>query len=400
VISGSIHLSSDLRRLAYVRLFVWLTSPRTRIRKETLIKKYREVIEKHRDKYHWNVEPTKKIRMSGMGMGSSKRPPERDVIALNHLTLSQDLGFLRKGETRWGKNGYILASLFVDEKGIPFFYNPDKFEKELRKEGFIATLGAGEKLIFSIALMQVDVDRIFPLLSMFEDEVTTGEVEHQFLNYVNMWLAKKSELEPNISKRIKIGHEQRDIKHKISRLELEKKQSRITSRARKKSSVRLYCHEQTSPRLHFLQDLGYIEKDNGIYRLTELGTSIKKVLIDPFFKKDNINEINTLPLRNEVKLMEIIVNTLTRSLPTLEFERFNDLFLNVVKFYTRSGAILLNYFNTFEACASNAFELSTSLSLEAFDHYMSRLSESKKIIVSTSGRGTKYIKVYRKLISP
>jgi len=395
MISGSIHLSSDLRRLAYVRLFVWLTSPRTRIRKEILIKKYREVIEKHRDKYHWNIEPTKKIRMSGMGMGSSKRPPERDVIALNHLTLSQDLGFLRKGETRWGKNGYILASLFVDEKGVPFFYDQNKIEKELRKEGFIATLGAGERLIFAIALMQVDVDRIFPLLSMFEDKVTTSEVEHQFLDFVNMWLAKKSELEHNISKRIKIRQEQRDIKNKISRLELEMKQSRKTLRARKKSSVRLYCHEQTSPRLHFLQDLGYIEKDNGIYRLTELGSSIKKVLIDPLFKEDSI-----LPLKDEVKLMEITVNTLIRSLPTLEFERFNDLFLNVVKFYTRSGTILLNYFNTFEACASNAVELSTSLPLELFDHYMSRLSESRKIIVSTSGRGTKYIKVYRKLISP
>ena len=401
VISGNIHLSSDLRRLAFVRLLVWLTSPRTRMSRDALIGKYRESIIEHREQYDWNMEPNTKKRIGGVGMGSSKRAPGRDVIASNHLTLSQDLMFLRKGESRWAKNGYVLASLSIDQDGSPSFYDQDELEKELQKEGFIATLRKGEKLVFSTALMSLDIDRTLPLILMFEDQVTASFVKYEYLGFVYKWLARKSELEPNSLKRGRIRLEQRDINEKISRLNLERKQSESLSRARKrKPSVRLYCHEQTSPRLHFLRDLGYVEKENGKYRLSDSGVLLKKVLIDPFFKGSETKENDLLPLENETILMDTIVNLRAKHLPTLDFERFDALFLKITRLYARSGAILLDYYNIFKACTSHAHVLSTSLPLELFEDYMSELSRLKKVTVSTSGRGTKYIKVHRKLILP
>ena len=397
MISGNIHLSSDLRRLAFIRLFVWLTTPRTRMSRGVLVRKYRKVIEEHRVKYNWNIDPKSEREISGRGMGSSKRRAERDVIALNHLTLAQDLRFLRKGETRWTTNGYILASLSSNEDGKPFFYDKERLEEELRREGFIAALGKGEQLIFSTALIELDVDRILPLLSILKEKVTTSDLADQFLSSVDKWLEKKNEFEPNSFRRSRIRLELKSIKEKISRLEAEKKHPGSTSKAkRKRPSVKLYCHEQTSPRLHFLQDLGYIGKNKRRFYLTEKGSRLKKALVDPLYEERNIKNVDMLALRDETSLLETIVDLSTEGLPPLEFEKFKTLFSKIARFYTKSGVILLSYFNTFKAAASNAMECSTTLPLKLFDNYMSRLAELKLVTVSTSGRGTKYIKVYRR----
>jgi hypothetical protein len=398
MISGNIHLSSDLRRLAFVRLLVWLTTPRTRMNRVVLVKKYRKVIEEHRVEYDWNKDPKSEREVSGIGMGSSKRRAERDVIAFNHLTLAQDLQFLRKGETRWTKNGYILASLSSNEEGKPFFYDEVKLEEELRREGFVATLGKGEQLIFSTALIELDVDRILPLLSTLEKNVPTTGLADRFLSSVDKWLEKKIEFEPNSFKRSRIRLERRSIKEKISRLEVERTQPGSTLRAkRKEPSVKIYCHEQTSPRLHFLQDLSYIEKNKRGFYLSEKGFQIKKALINPLYEELNVKNVDTLVLRDETSLLETIVNLSTEGFPPLDFEKFKTLFSKIARFYTRSGVILLSYFNTFRATASKATESSVALPLKLFDDYMSRLAELKLVTVSTSGRGTKYIKVYRRL---
>jgi len=400
MISGNIHLSSDLRRLAFVRLLVWLTTPRTRMSREALVNKYRKVILEHRDNYNWNIDPASGRRVGGMGMGSSERRAERDVIALNHLTLAQDLQFIRKGETQWSKNGYILASLSGDEGGKPFFYDEVKLEKELRRKGFIAALGRGEQLIFSTALIGLDVDRILPLLSLFEENVPTAGLADRFLSCVDKWLEKKIEFEQNSLKRSRTRLERRLIKEKISRLEIEKKEARSSRKTkRKRPSIRTYCHEQTSPRLHFLQDLGYIEKKKGKFYLTESGSRLKKVLIDPL-KESNVKHMDMLALGDETSLLDTIIDLSTRGLPLVEFEQFRTSFSKVVRFYTRSGAILLSYFNTFIATASNVLECSGSLPMGLFDNYMSKLSELKEVIVSTSGRGMKYIKIRRRLKPP
>ena len=397
MISGNIHLSSDLRRLAFIRLFVWLTTPRTRMSRDVLIKKYRKVIEEHRATYKWNLDPRRKREMSGRGM-SGKRRPEKDFIAFNHLSLAQNLQFIRKGETRWAKNGYILASLSSSEDSKPLFYDEEGLEEELRREGFIAVLGKGEQLIFSTALIELDIDRILPLLSILEENVHTTSLADRFLFSVDKWLEKKIEFEPNSFKRSRIRLERRSIKEKISRLEGEKKQLGLTLRAKRKApSVRIYCLEQTYPRLHFLQDLGYIEKSNKGFFLTEKGSRLKKALIDPLYQERIVKNVNMMALSDETSLLETIVNLSTEGLPTLEFERFKASFQKVAGFYTRSGVILLSYFNTFRAIASKTMEHSLALPLKLFDNYMSRLAELKLVTVSTSGRGTKYIKVHRRL---
>lgn len=401
MISGNIHLSSDLRRLAFIRLFVWLTTPRTRMNRDVLVKNYRKAIVEHRDKYSWNIDPKSERKISGSGMGSAERRAERDVVALNHLTLARNLQFIRKGETRWAKNGYILASLTSNEDGKPFFYDEERLEEELRREGFIAAMGMGEQLIFSTALIELDADRILPLLSIFEENVPgTGLADH-FLSSVDKWLEKKIEFEPNSFKRNRIRLEQRGIKEKISRLEVEKKQSESTLRAKRKGpSIRIYCQEQTSPRLHFLKDLGYIERSKKGFYLTEKGSQLKKALVDPLFEEENIKDVVLSALSDETSLLETIVSVSTGGFPTLEYEGFNTLFPEVARFYTRSGVILLSYFSVFRTLASKAIDRSTALPLKLFDNYMIRLVELKALSVSTSGRGTKYIKIHRSLKLP
>ncbi|NIO36111.1 hypothetical protein GTO27_00220 [Candidatus Bathyarchaeota archaeon] len=401
MLSGNIHLSSDLRRLAFIRLFVWLTTPRTRMSRDVLIKKYRKAIVEHRDKYNWNIIPKSERRVSGTGMGSTAKRAERDVISFNHLTLAQNLQFIRKGETRWAKNGYILASLACNDNGEPFFYHEDRLEEELQREGFVAVLRNDEQLIFSTALMELDVDRILPLLSLLEENVPKTGLANHFLSAVDTWLEKKIEFEPNSFKQSRIRSERKSIKEKIRRLEIEKEQDRTALRVKRKGpSVKIYCQEQTSPRLHFLQDLSYVEKSEKGFYLTEKGSRLKKTLVDPLYEERNMRDVSKLALSDEINLLETIINLSTEGIPTLEFEGFKALFPEAARFYSRSGVILLSYFNVFRTLASKAIELSASLPLTLFNTYMTKLAEQKLLTISTSGRGTKYIKIHRRFKEP
>ena len=102
-------------------------------------------------------------------------------------------------------------------------------------------------------------------------------------------------------------------------------------------------------------------------------------------------------LSDETELSDTIVNVSTDGFPTLKYEEFKALFPKVARFYTKSGLILLSYFNVFRAVASKAMEHPATLSLKLFDDYMMRLVELKAVTISTSGRGTKYIKTYKRL---
>jgi len=399
VIDGNIHLSSDLRRLAFVRLFVWLTSHRTRMSREVLVSNYRNKIQNQPSDGRWNVHPSG-VR-PGKGMGSSERSKEQDVIAFNHLTLAQNLQFIRKGETLWDKNGYILANLSTSNNGRPLFYDGVWLNEALQKEGFIATLGKGEQFVFSSSLLELDVDRILPLLSIIKDE-PTANIANQFLASVDKWLEKKAHIEMNSYKRGGIEAERRSIKQKISRLDMENRQPESVLKASKSShtrlpSVKLYCQEQTYPRLHFLWDLDYIDKNKRGFCLTEKGSRLKGALVDPLYEDRDAKKADALAIKDEISLLRSIVDLSIEGLPRIDFDRFKSLFSSTASFYTSSGVILLSYFNVFRAVTSRAIEASTALSLELFDNYMSRLAEHKEVTVSTTGRGTKYIKVYGSL---
>jgi len=94
--------------------------------------------------------------------------------------------------------------------------------------------------------------------------------------------------------------------------------------------------------------------------------------------------------------LNTIVNISTSGFSTLEYDEFKALFPEVARFYTKSGLILLSYFNVFRTIASKAIERSAALPLKLFDDYMMRLAELKALSISTSGRGTKYIRIRKR----
>ena len=398
MLSGNIHLSSDLRRLAFVRLYVYLTSPRSKSSKEALITKYRRIVQGHRDAYNWNLHPTKGL-MAGTGIGATpesktkqKRSSETDVIALNHLTLAKNLEFLKSEECSWAKNAYVLASISADELGIPTFLNKEILEKKLQEQGFIAILAKSEQFIFASSLLELDVDRIIPLLLSFERESTGRELEDQFLPYTYKWLEMKILLESSNSSKYRLKIEQKSIKDKIARLEKEKSLSKTEYvRNRNTPSVKTYCTEQVSPRLHFLQDLGYIKKIKLKYSLTDEGQRLRQIFAGSF--PEIQKNAQAYPLENEQTLLKALIDVTSVDLKIMDFETFETAFLKTARFYKRSGALLQNYFSTLKSIAAIALEDSKKLSIELFDSYLTRLAEDDRVTISTSGRGTKYIRI-------
>ncbi len=229
---------------------------------------------------------------------------------------------------------------------------------------------------------------------MLENHVTVGTIENRFLYNVDKWLEKKTEFEPNSLERNRIRIERKRINEKISRLEMEKKQKGSTSNARRSGpSVQIYCREQISPRLHFLQDLGYIEKSRKGVHLTKNGSLLKKALVDPLYEQSETEKVNLVALGDERSLLDTIVDLATKDLPPMDFENFKTYFSITARLYKLSGAILLNYFNTFKSIASRAIDASEALTLEHFENCLLRLSEQREMTISTAGRGTKYIRI-------
>jgi hypothetical protein len=400
MLSGNIHLSSDLRRLNFVKLYVWLSSPRSLFSREGLVRKYRKTVQDYREKYNWNLHPTEGY-LPGTGIGAdpgSKKKTGRsfgpDVIALNHLTLAQNLNFLRKGDYSWSKNGYVLACLSADEDGVPFFQKKEEMKKELEKQGFIAVMPKSEQLIFSSALLEVDIDRIIPILLILEQESTGGDIEDQFLHFSYKWLETKLTLEASTSAKYRLRLEQKSVREKIDRLENEKKRPKSTLKTGKpQPSMKTYLTEQVSPRLHFLQDLSFVKKIKRGYSLTENGLNLRIKLFDTLPEELDSKTPTTFPLEDEQSLLEAVVELATKELKPVEFEEFKIIFSKTARFYKRAGALLQNYSNTFKSSASIALENGRGLNLSLFDSYLANLSENRMVSISTSGRGTKYIRV-------
>ena len=358
-----------------------------------LIKKYRQKIINYRDKYNWNYNIDNDIYLSGQGMGDEDRQAANDLIAHHHLSLAQDLEFIRKGMYSWAKNGYILASLSSKENGS-FPYNDEKIlDKELKKKGFIAKLSNGEKLVFSKALLTKDFDRIIPIMMLLEQYSEKKLIEENYLISIEKWLNIKIEYSISNIIKHKIMLQKRDIDQKISRLHMEledmKKGKKITHKP-KKPSMLLYCREQTSPRLEFLQDIGYVNKKRNKFFVSNLGKSIMEKMINQF---DPNKDVSSSSINNEVNLLKSIVDVTCSELKEISYENFISKFKKISKFYTKASTLLLSYYNTYLATASIAIEDNEYLPLYVYDKYLNKLKDQKSIIISTSGRGTKYIKI-------
>lgn len=397
MINQSLHLSSDLRRLGYVRLLVWLSSPRTNISKNMLIQKYRKKIINNRKSYNWNYDLESEISLSGVGMGKVERRAERDSIAQHHLSLAQDLEFIRKDRYSWTKNGYILASLSCEEDGSFPYYEEKSLDKALERNGFIVTLSPGEKLVFSTSLISNDFDRILPVMELLRNYSERKLIEEKYLEYVIKWFEKKEEIVMSNIERYKLRSQKKEIELKSERLksELEGKQEKQENTLqpkntrRKKPSMMLYCREQTSPRIEFLKDIGYVSKVSKELKLTKTGHEFLENIQS---STELIDDMTNTPFYNEIALLKKIVEVTKDNKPESKYNDFINSFLKIGKFYTKSGTLLLSYLNTYIAMASDASENDQYLPLDLYDIYLDQIKTEKNITVSTSGRGTRYIK--------
>lgn len=409
MIEGNIHLSSDLRRLAFLRIFVWLSHYRTRMGEGVLVNRYRDIIQNKREQQKWNVDPETGTIVSGRGMGRSDKINDKnrrtrkhrstsDFIANNHLTLARNLEIIKKGETTWSKNGYVLASLALDEDGVPFFFDKIKLDSALNKRGFLTRLSEGEKLLYSLSLFSVDFDRLLPFIDVIGEYSVRNDIDNNYFNYILKWLENKRDLESNRAKKYKMFTDIKDMKDKISRLEVELKADKTNVNVRrKKPSIKTYCREQTSPRIEFLKDLDLVKKEKSKYYLTELGIKIRDSLIIPIYNSESIETID-VPIEKILSFEDYIIKIMSEDYPQLDFDLFKVMFNQVGKFYSRSGAMLLSYDNIFKAISVNAFEKGKLLSLNSFQVYLEYLSNRKEVLVSTSGRGTKYIRLRRSAV--
>jgi len=132
VIKGNLNLSLDLKRLGFIKVLVWLTRPSSYIYNEPLLSKFKEIVKKYRDAFEWKVDPFTGKTVSGMGIGDEKSSATRDSIAKDHLQLAQSFGFLKKEINTWGKNGLILASQYINERGQPLFFDNRELDKLLQ----------------------------------------------------------------------------------------------------------------------------------------------------------------------------------------------------------------------------------------------------------------------------
>ena len=73
LIRGNLNLSSDLRRIGFIKVIVFLTYPSTFTYTSQLVNKYKMTVIAYRDKQGWNINRESGKKMAGKGIGKEKR---------------------------------------------------------------------------------------------------------------------------------------------------------------------------------------------------------------------------------------------------------------------------------------------------------------------------------------
>lgn len=392
MLKGNLNLSSDLKRLGYVKMFVWLTRPSSNTSFEQLIVRYKDVVKEYRDRFGWKIDPSTGRELPGQGIGAFERhegtnagiqkadrwisrdvAAVRDAIARDHFQLAQALGFLRRETNTWGRFGFILASQYVDSTGKPSFYDPAGFIKMCSTEGkgLVAVLRRNEQLIFCAALLSSDIDGTAPILNCLEIESSKSEVMETYFAEVADWYKYKGSLESNAYKRYSYVTEERrfDTKNK-----------------RKDKSEDLHREAQVTPRLEFLSDLKLVEHTEDRYRLTSLGKNLKDRLVDG-------NELPKL-LDEKENNLEVFLSELYGSVfEQMSFETFKDNLYRISSLDRLAGTLLISYEKLYLAIAAAALNLSLYLPFSSFDDYLRRMEEQKKVYVSRTVPTRRYVKI-------
>ena len=373
MIKGNLTLSSDLRRLGFVKVVVFLTHPSSFTNIEPLVARYKRTVLELREKAGWCLNPITGKKVSGKGIGKEGITSEKDVIALNHVLLAQNLGFIRKSVYNWSEHGWHYSSLHTDERGLPLSLNPANRVSLMGGEqakGLVASFSKPEKLVFCNALFYADFDGIFPLLECLSSSTkTTSDLSNDYFLKVASWYERKSKIEINSEKRNFYLREKAKL-------------------AKPGSYTRTHILEQIYPRLSFLKDVGFIDGNDEGYSLS----SIAREFLSSFPYGDN-SKIKSLLDEKGKELVFSLSDVYSRGLGEISKEEFDKLFAKMSAFYRTIGLLFIPFESLFVSISAAALGDSKSISLPSYVEQLQRLVKQQGIAFSTTVPGRKYVKI-------
>ena len=370
MIEGFINLSTPLKRLGFVKVILWLTHPSSFAYSSQLVLKYKEVVKEYRKKFEWNVDPDTNQVMPGSGIGDETLPATEDSIAMDHVLLAQNLGFLRKEVNIWWRFGWHLASQYSGDKGKPIFMDSEKREELMMSKGLIAKLPRSEQFIFCNALLSSDIDGCIPLIECLEDDSIT-ELRKKYFDFVSNWYARKAELETNPTKRYFYLKE----KANFAKNETEGGYSKI------------HRESQILPRLSFLSDVGFVIKNESRYSLSDPAKKFKKRLLS-FSDSD----LFVLLHEKESNLGILLSEYYSDGLDKVTSEQFEEIFYKLSAFYKYMGLIMIPYEDLYFSMTANALDKSKGLDFSTYKLELEQLAKRRSFHISTTVPGRRYIK--------
>jgi len=97
-------------------------------------------------------------------------------------------------------------------------------------------------------------------------------------------------------------------------------------------------------------------------------------------------------LRSELLLRNEVVKLYSEGLRPIDADEFNKILEQTCRFYSKIGMVLFSYENIFLATSAMAIKSKASLDLSLFESYTTEMALEKRIVISDTGRGEKYIK--------
>jgi len=374
LIKGNLHLSSDLKRLMFVKAFVWLTRPSRFINNDELLFRYKQTVLKYKNSCEWKIEPQTGRTVSGQGIGKKEVASSEDKIALNHLVLAQELGFLKREVNTWSNFGFVLASLYCDLNGVLLFTTASGLERYLATKGLLAKIEVQEQLLFASSLFETDFDGTFPLLLMIDDKIDKQLLKNSYFSKVADWYAIKRHMGDDYQTR-------RDCLLNEARF-------RRKSHAQG-SAAETHREEQILPRLEFLLDLGLIYRvgteAGSRYSLSTQGKDVMGFLTHERALVQCLSD----PFEMRSRLVQIFA----KGFNDISFSEFKRSFVKVARFYRRCGTVLLSYPDVFLALACDGLRNRMVLSHESYETNLSDLERRGLIAVSRAIPLRSYIRV-------
>lgn len=372
MIRGNLNLSSDLRRLGFIKVIVFLTHPSSLTYTTQLVSRYKRMVMEYREKADWNIDRESGVKVAGKGIGKETKSPSEDFIASNHVLLAQNLGFIRKDVNNWSTFGRHLSSQYTDSEGLPLSTNPQTREKLLKTKGLVANLFRSEQLIFCDALLTFDVDGTVALIECMDMNARSkSELIAEYFGKVASWYERKARIE--ISAQVRSFY----LREKSS---FEKKES-------EGGYSRVHREMQVEPRLHFLRDLGLINKSRSGYSLSSVGERLR----DSFSTIDDA-QMKSLLDEKEKRLTILLSDLYGEGLPELSDADFDKTFVRMMNFYRSIGLILIPYESLYVSIAASALNFSQTLHFSTYEKQLKRLAKQMGIGYSTTVPGRRYVK--------